>query len=282
MKGSIKVTVEKVKVEGNGAILLTGPSGCGKGEIAKALCKLLLIPKDRHLSMGDILRKTINKAKEDEKFMQILSEKYFISKDVSIFDTKSNKPEIVEKAKKYHREIISSLKLPKDSVSQFEWLEFCIENGLLIPDEWTENIIEALLESSSELYKGIFIIDGYPRTINAAKHLVDTLNKSNIPIIKVIHLFITKEQMKVRALNRGRIDDRNDSLERRYEFYTEKVQPSVEYLKNCLGNSMVSLVDGQQPIYDGKGEINIEASINAVVLSVLKSLDLPDFLMDIK
>ena len=37
LKGNIKIIVEKVHVEGNGVILLTGPSGCGKGEIAKAV-----------------------------------------------------------------------------------------------------------------------------------------------------------------------------------------------------------------------------------------------------
>jgi adenylylsulfate kinase-like enzyme len=68
LKGNIKIYVEKVHVEGNGVILLTGPSGCGKGEIAKALCKFLSIPIEKHLSMGDILRKTINKAKNEINF----------------------------------------------------------------------------------------------------------------------------------------------------------------------------------------------------------------------
>ena len=31
MKENIKITVEKVRVDGDGVILLTGPSGCGKG-----------------------------------------------------------------------------------------------------------------------------------------------------------------------------------------------------------------------------------------------------------
>lgn len=77
LKGNIKILVEKVKVEGNGVILLTGPSGCDKGEIAKALCKFLSIPEDRHLSMGDILRKTINKANEDSGFRLILEKIFY-------------------------------------------------------------------------------------------------------------------------------------------------------------------------------------------------------------
>lgn len=274
MKGNINITVEKIKVDGSGVILLTGPSGCGKGEIAKALCGFLSIPEKRHLSMGSILRETVNRAKVDEGFKVVLAEKYNISSDVSITDTEKNRPEVVRKAQNYYNDILIFLGLSNNFVSQLDWLEFCVVNGLLIPDEWTEQIIDALLESSPELQKGIFILDGYPRTVEAAKNLLKTFDKLNINIIKVLHLFITKEQMGVRLLNRGRIDDTQNSLERRYQFYVDKVQPSIDYLKNCLGTEMISLIDAHQPIKDEKGQIDIDASINEVVLSVMQSLGL--------
>lgn len=282
MKENIKITVEKVRVDGDGVILLTGPSGCGKGEIAKALCKFLSIPKERHLSMGDILRKTVVKAKENEKFMITLAEQYNISGKISIFDEEKNRAEIIKKAENYHKDIISSLALDNKFISQFDWLEFCVANGLLIPDEWTEKIIDALLENSPELHKGIFILDGYPRTVDAGKNLLKTLKKLNIPIIKVLHLFITKEQMKLRALSRGRLDDTQNSLERRYNFYIDKVQSCIDFLKDSLGGTMVSLIDAHQPKYDEKGQINLDSSINEVVISVMQALGLPKFLMDLK
>lgn len=282
MSGSIKITVEKVRVDGSGVILLTGPSGCGKGEIAKALCRFLSIPEERHLSMGSILRKTINKAKEDEKFKIALAEKYNISQYIAISDTLKNKPEVVKKAEKHQNEIISFLGLTNNFISQFDWLEFCVANGLLIPDEWTEKIIDALLESLPELHKEIFILDGFPRTVSASESLLETFNKLNIPIIKVLHLFITKEQMKVRALSRKRIDDTHNSLESRYQFYVEKVQPCIDYLKSNLQTGMVSLIDAHQPISDENGQINIDLSIKEVVLSVMQALGLPRFLMDLK
>lgn len=282
MKGNIKITVEKVKVDGNGVILLTGPSGCGKGEIAKALCMFLSVPEERHLSMGEILRKTITKAKKEEQFKTVLSEKYNISKDISIFDEQKNTPEAIKKAKNHYEDIISFLGEKNDFISQFNWLEFCVVNGLLIPDEWTEKIIDAMLENSPELQKEIFILDGYPRTVDAAKKILQTFDRLNIPIINVLHLFITKEQMRVRALDRGRIDDTQNSLERRYQFYVDTVQPCIDYLKNHLGTTMVSLIDAYQPIYDEKGHINKKASIDEVVLSVMQSLGLPKYLMDLK
>ena len=112
-----------------------------------------------------------------------------------------------------------------------DWLEYCVTEGLLVPDEWTINIINATFEDSEEFQKEIFILDGYPRTIKAAEELLNTFVKFSIPIIKVIHLSISKDEMIRRALGRKRFDDKKDSLERRYQFYIENVQPSIDYLK---------------------------------------------------
>lgn len=280
--GDIKITVQEVHVGGDGVILLTGPSGCGKGEIAKALCKFLSIPEEKHLSMGDILRKTIDKARESDEFRHILAEKYCISDFVSILDKENNNMELVKKAESHSEEVEAHFGTAKSFISQLDWLEFCVANGLLIPDVWTEKVIEALVENSPELRKGIFILDGYPRTVAAAKFLLHTFDSLNIPVIKVLHLFITKEQMKIRASKRNRLDDNDDSLERRYQFYVEKVQPCIDYLKRQLGNAAVDLVDANQPVYFEDGSLNIEASIHEVVISAMEALGLPRYLLDLK
>lgn len=281
LKGEIKIIVEKVKVEGNGVILLTGPSSCGKGEVAKSLCKFLSIPENKHLSMGDILRKTIIKAKEDSDFLNQLSSKYLISDKASIFDENVNRIEIVQKAKAHLEEVQKYFRLNSDQISQLDWLEFCTMKGLLVPDEWTVRILDALLENSPEYHEGIFILDGYPRTVVAADYMLKTLYNLQIPVIKVIHLSITKEQMKIRAQGRSRVDDTDESLERRYQFYIDKVQPCIDYLKRSLGASVV-LVDAHQPVFDKNGQIDIKASIDEVTISVMQALGLPRYLMDIE
>lgn len=278
---NIKITVEKVDVEGNGVIILTGPSSCGKGEVANLLCRFLSIPKDRHLSMGEILRKTVAEAKKDSSFRNILALKYNISDKIPIFDTRKNPEFIVGKAEGYKQELFSFIDPAAKIISQLDWLDFCVNKGLLIPDEWTEKIIDASIRNSNKLHKGIFILDGYPRTINAAISLLQTLQSVNIPIIKIIHLSITKEEMKKRALNRNRNDDTEECLERRYQFYIDKVQPCIDYLKQNLGASYVSLIDAHQPAYNQDGTLNIAASIGNVTLSVLQALGLPSFLLDI-
>lgn len=280
--GDIKITVEKVHVEGRGVILLTGPSSCGKGEIAKALCRFLSIPPNKHLSMGDILRKTIQKARAEKSFRNRLAYDYDISDKVSIFDMSKNKQDIREKAEQYKEEIAQVIDLKDGFVSQLDWLEFCVTKGLLVPDHWTVKILDALLENSPEYQDGIFILDGYPRTKAAAEYLLRTLNKLNIPVIKVLHLSITKEEMKQRAFVRKRMDDTDESLERRYQFYIDKVQPCIDYLKFRLGTASTALIDANQPVYLENGQNDIEASINQVILSVMEALGLPRYLLDMK
>ncbi len=276
--GNIKIIVQKVLVEGCGAIILTGPSSCGKGEIAKDLRKFLSIPQERHLSMGNILRMTIKKARMDEDFRNRLSAEYEISDKISIFKEKSNSA-IYAKARKHENEL-KSFYGDKPTISQLDWLEFCVKNGLLVPDKWTVNIINATFQSSEEFKNQIFILDGYPRTIKAAEELMSTFTAFNIPIIKVIHLSITKNEMIKRALGRKRLDDKKDSLERRYQFYIENVQPSIDYLKLRLGLNKVALIDAHQPVYNDGDIIDIENSIKQVTLNVLNALGLPSYLLN--
>ena len=281
LDGNIKIIVQKVVAEGCGAILLTGPSSCGKGEIAMELRSFLSIPNERHLSMGDILRRTIKKAREDESFRDRLATKYNISDKISVFEEAENKPENISKAIKHKNELILFYN-GRETLSQLDWLEFCVIEGLLVPDEWTVNIINATFEDSEEFQKEIFILDGYPRTIKAAESLLNTFAKFNIPIIKVIHLSISKEEMIKRALGRKRFDDKKDSLERRYLFYIENVQPSIDYLKIRLGSTKVTLIDAHQPVYNEQNNMDIEKSIKQVTLNVLQSLGLPSYLFDMK
>ena len=278
---NIKIIDQRLIAKGCGAILLTGPSSCGKGEIAKELRSYLSIPKERHLSMGDILRRTIKKARENETFRDRLATEYNISDKISVFEETQNRVENTSKAIKHKRELILFYE-GRETISQLDWLEYCVTEGLLVPDEWTINIINATFEDSEEFQKEIFILDGYPRTIKAAEELLNTFVKFSIPIIKVIHLSISKDEMIRRALGRKRFDDKKDSLERRYQFYIENVQPSIDYLKVHLGSSRVTLIDAHQPIYNELDILDIEKSIKQVTLDVLKSLGLPSYLLDMK
>ena len=242
-EAAIRIVVERVRVEGRGAVLLTGPSSCGKGEVAKAIRSFLSLSEAQHVSMGDVLRRTIRAARADDRFRRRLGEEFGISADVSIFDPGRNPRELIDKVRRYEGRVGRGS--DAGGVSQLDWLDFCVNQGLLIPDDWTERIIDAHFDATPGLRDGIFILDGYPRTTVAAQRLLRTFGRLDIGVTKVVHLSITKEQMKLRAANRSRGDDTDEALESRYQFYIEKVQPCIDFLKRELGPGKVSLIDAR-------------------------------------
>lgn len=284
------VRVEKISLRGPGVVILTGPSSCGKGEVAAALCELLSIDTARHLSMGGILRDTVDRAKSDHTFATMLADKYSLSQNVSIFDCIDTTDELTEKVRRYQPKLQAYFgHQPNDAngdVFQMEWLEFCTVQGLLIPNRWTQDLISAaidvVLQSDSngdtKNFNSPFILDGYPRTTVAAEHLLDYLKSQNVPVLKVLHLSISKAEMSARAGKRGRVDDHTDALNSRFEFYIENVQPTVDYIKTELGGAAVSLIDAHQPAYvenENGRNFHLNNSIDNVVSTSLRALGVP-------
>jgi adenylate kinase family enzyme len=283
-----RLIIRDVEIAGPGAIVITGPSSCGKGEVAKALCELLAIRRERWLSMGDILRHTYERAR-DPGFVRVLEERYLISDGVPILECQDTTPDL---ARKVEEQAVPLADLLKDkrgrdadwrTASQLDWLEYCTTHGLLVPNRWTQDLIAAHLEGLPDLATKPFLLDGYPRTPGAAAHLLKVLAGLGVPVLKILHLSISKQEMLHRAGMRGRIDDDGDSLLKRYEFYVESVQPSVDYLKEQLGPDAIALIDAHQPHYatdDGQSVFDLSQSIENVVRSALRGLELPRFVIE--
>lgn len=273
--------VEKISLIGPGVVILTGPSSCGKGEVAAALSQVMSIPAYAHLSMGEILRSTITQSKTNPDFASLLADHYQISRQLNIFDCLDTTPELTAKVLKHLPRVEAYFQRAdmQDFVSQLDWLEYCTMNGLLVPDRWTQNFIAAHIEHESRFQEQPFIIDGYPRTVSAAEHLLGFLTRQGIPVIKVLHLSISKQEMIIRARARGRADDDNASLLSRFQFYIENVQPSVDYMKKQLGSETIALIDAHQPVFtereNGHRKLDLPRSIGNVTSDALRSLGVP-------
>ncbi len=275
LESSLKV--ESVSLKGPGVLILTGPSSCGKGEVASALSRVMSIPPQRHLSMGDILRSAFQRARSEPDFAKLLADNYLISDESNIFQCVDTNDDLVKKVLNYLPEMQSYFQRTRMDkfTSQIDWLEFCTMNGLLVPNRWTQNFIAAHIEHQKDLLQFPFILDGYPRTVKAAQHLLEFLARVKIPVIKVLHLSISKQEMLSRATKRGRADDDEKSLLSRYQFYVENVHPSVDYLKSVLGFEAVALIDAHQPSFemeDGERRFSLSKSISNVVASSLFGL----------
>lgn len=273
--------VEKISLRGPGVVILTGPSSCGKGEVAAALSQVMSIPRQNHLSMGEILRTTVTQARENAEFAELLATRYQISSANNIFDCMDTTPELSVKVHKHlpRMEVYFRRQGMAHFVSQLDWLEYCTMNGLLVPDRWTQSFIAAHIEHEKRFRVEPFIIDGYPRTVAAAEHLLGFLKQQGIPVIRVLHLSISKQEMISRAAGRGRGDDSREALLSRFQFYIEHVQPSVDYMKTVLGHEAIALIDAHQPVYfdgpDGERHLDLPRSITRVAAVALRSLGVP-------
>ena len=157
--------------------------------------------------------------------------------------------------------------------SQIDWLEFCTTKGFLVPDRWTKAFIESYLKDNiAYKRKNLCLLDGYPRTTEASIHLLDTLEQLELPIHKVLHLSISEQEMIKRALLRNRVDDTSEALKERFNFYSKKIQPSVDYMKERLGSNQVALIDAHQPIYNRDGILDVPMSVMNVAFDCLVAI----------
>ena len=275
------IRVEKVSLAGPGVLILTGPSSCGKGQVANAICKLLSVDQKYHLSMGELLRSTVEKFRK-RNFPEYLEREIEEHLKKSISDSENIEDSLRYKIKSNLVGLSDYFNSPIDveRLTGIQWLEYCTYHGLLIPNRWTEILLEhhidQLLTTNPQ---STLILDGYPRTVEAAQHLIAYFDRVNLPILKVIHLSISRDEMLRRAVGRGRKDDSISSIQRRFDFYVEKVHPSIDYLKEILGSDRVALVDAHQPVYqknsNGQKKLDVKKSIARICVSSLRALGVP-------
>jgi len=99
--------------------------------------------------------------------------------------------------------------------------------GLLCPDELTNELVKNTIGglNEKELFNTIF--NGYPRSFAQAEFLSKLVN---IPM--AIDLIVSEEIAIGRLLKRGRIDDTEDVIRRRFKEYEEKTKPVSNFYRN--------------------------------------------------
>ena len=269
--------VTSVRARGRGIIVLAGPSSCGKGAVALSLRRTLHLPPENHLSMGEALREIVEQAAADPGFRATAGERFGVFANRGIFDAALTPPAVIQKARVHEAVLRERFGA---APSQLDWMCFCVTDGLLVPDAWSERVLEGVIAARAARPEALILLDGYPRTEAAARHLLDLSARLALPILRVIHLSISKREMHQRALGRKRNDDTPEMLERRYQFYVDHVQPAMELLKASLGSHAVALIDAQQPEHRPDGTLDLEASVRNVAHSVLVALGVSRHILD--
>lgn len=210
-----------------GVVFLTGPNASGKGTIATRLLRDGVV--QHHVSMGQLLR--------------------------DVHQSATTNPE-------QHLALTQMLQ----TENALQELGHCLNHGLLIPDPWTEALIEVYLRNHPELQTSLWVLDGYPRRIKAAEHLLRLLEQLHTPVLKVIHLQVPEHEVLRRSLLRNRQDDTKAAVQIRYHVYQTEVLPVIEALEVLLGADHIAHIDA---CLEGIPEQEARESIYQRVLDAL-------------
>lgn len=125
--------------------------------------------------------------------------------------------------------------------------------GELQPDFLTTSLFTNILVSSLDDKKHLFA-DGYPRTVAQSESFETMMNFFKRDNIKIIYIELSKEEAMKRNLLRGREDDTEEGLSRRFDEYINNVIPSMEYFKEKEGYEIYT-INGEQSIEEVHNDI---------------------------
>lgn len=114
--------------------------------------------------------------------------------------------------------------------------------GKLVDDQEMITIIRDFLAKTDKEV----ILDGFPRSLEQAKWLLDKHLSGEIQIEALVYLNVPESELIVRLKNRGRADDTEEAIKTRFEEYRKSTSPIIDHYKS----SGVKIVE-----VDGRGTI---------------------------
>ncbi len=131
-----------------------------------------------------------------------------------------------------------------------EYLEL-MRQGKLIGDEEVISILKNFFAQIEDQNKTI--IDGFPRTINQAKWLVNEHQNGNLKVACVVYLAASKEVVLNRLLTRARDDDSEEAIKERFNQYEKETSPIIDWFKDQ--GIMVYTIDAEPSVEQVQAEI---------------------------
>lgn len=123
--------------------------------------------------------------------------------------------------------------------------------GGLLDDQEIIQIVDKVLASLSDQQD--VLLDGFPRTVPQAQWLLDQAKAGRFTIDHVFHLVASREAVKQRLMKRGRLDDKEDAIEERFNEYERSTTPLLKWLEENA--CPVTNVDAERPIEAVNGEL---------------------------
>ncbi len=134
------------------------------------------------------------------------------------------------------------------------------KGGLAGADQVNQIMGEAL-ERAKDIDKVIF--DGYPRQLEQAKWLVESIPTHERAIDLAIVLEVPRSEIEQRLHVRGRVDDTPEAIEQRLNIYRKEIYPILTYLTD--EKIKIAHIDGTGTV--GQVHDRVVAELNALKLT---------------
>ncbi len=103
-------------------------------------------------------------------------------------------------------------------------------SGGLLNDQEIIGIVDKVLASLPENEE--VVLDGFPRTAPQAEWLIEQVKTGRFKLSAAFRLVASRDAVKQRLLNRGRIDDVEAAIEERFNEYERSTAPLIKLLKD--------------------------------------------------
>ncbi len=101
--------------------------------------------------------------------------------------------------------------------------------GKLLSDEEVITVVDKVLELIDT--KEQFILDGFPRTKKQIDWLLQQHKNGRFSLPVVVNLEIGEDTIRERLHKRGRLDDTEEAISRRYDEYQAVTRPILAYME---------------------------------------------------
>ncbi len=104
-----------------------------------------------------------------------------------------------------------------------------MQAGRLVPDSMVQTIVAKRLTEPD--CKNGCVMDGFPRTLIQAQAFDDWCKEHYLPVTKVIEFQVDEETLLSRLDGRGRADDDQEVVKKRFSQYRELTMPLLDYYR---------------------------------------------------
>jgi adenylate kinase len=101
--------------------------------------------------------------------------------------------------------------------------------GKLLSDEEVITILDTVLNLIDREQE--FVLDGFPRTVNQANWLLEQIHKNRLKLTAVVNLDASEGVVHRRLMARGRQDDTEEAIAKRFDEYRSVTLPILEHLR---------------------------------------------------